>query len=84
MWFQKAVEMIPYLEVKRYSGEINRSTGVGELRFLLTVLNERGGVYVNLDTIMLSNGWNNSNQTGIADAATGSVIGFVAVNKHFN
>ena len=83
MWFQKVVDMIPYLEVKRYSDEINISTGVGELHLLSTDLNKMGGVYVNLDTIMLLNVWN-SNQIGIADAATVPVIGFVAVNKFFN
>ena len=83
-WLQKAADTIPYLEVERYSREFNASTGNGELQFLSTVLKPRGGVYVNLNTIMISEISYNTMQIGIANDAGVSFVGFAVINGHFN
>ena len=87
MWFQKATDMIPYLEVRRYSGEIRISGGVAELHFLSTILNQNGGVYVNLNTVILWDVWKHPDkaiQIGIVDVAKLSFIGFIAVDRYYN
>ena len=85
MWFQKAMDTIPYLEVNTYTGEFGISGGIGELRFLSSVLGERGGVYVNLNTIILRDLWKKGDkdiQVGIIDVADVSFVGFIAVNRN--
>ena len=90
MWFEKAADTIPHLEVKAYHREFNISKGVGEryvdeLGFLSTVLHETGGIYVNLNTIMLSdNSDNRQIDIGIVDVDEMQVYGFVAVKRQFN
>ena len=81
-WFQRAANMIPFLEVVHLE-EIDIFTSVNEMRFVSSVLDQVGGVYINLNTVMKYDPWLHGNdgfQIGIAGK---SLIGFVAVTKQF-
>ena len=83
MWFQKAADMIPYLEVIKYYDEIGTFTGINELQHVSTVLSQTGGVYVNLNTIINGDLWKQANDNIRVGIAGNSSIGFIAVSKHF-
>ena len=52
MWFQKAADLIPYLEVRNYSREIGKLNGLRELRHIAaTELSRTGGIYVNINSL---------------------------------
>ena len=81
-WFQKAANAFPFLEVVHLE-TVDIFTSVNEMRFITSVLDGVGGVYVNLNTVMNYDPWQRGNdglQVGIAGK---SMIGFVASTKQF-
>ena len=84
MWFHKAADIIPYLEVRRYTGETAILNDISELLFVSTVLNQTGGIFVNLDTIINKDVWKHANVNIRMGVAERSSIGFIEVAKGFN
>ena len=85
MWFQKASDIIPYLETRKYSGEFGEVDGIRELRHIgVEELRKTGGIYVNLNTVVNKDLWKYTERHVQVDIAGSSAVGFVQVARNFN
>ena len=85
MWFQKAADIIPYLETRKYSDDFGEVDGIRELRHIgATELRKTGGIYVNLNTIINTDLWKYRAGNIRVGMAGSSYLGFVQVARNFN
>lgn len=86
-WFQKATSEIPRLEViysVKFDGLGKKINVTEELRFAASVLDQEGGVYVNLNTVINWNPWMNGKDTFQIRTNGNSSLGFISVPKTYD